>query len=82
MAAKAPVWATKSPRTWATLVIEKQQGGRAVIINESKRGLFYWGEKYFNHRLVEYERGSRLNVVVRLSATGRRMIQAIKVVEE
>jgi hypothetical protein len=66
-------------REWATLVVAKGQGGRAKIINSSQRGLFREGDSYFNHRLHAYPKGSRLNVVVRLSATGRRMVQDIRV---
>jgi hypothetical protein len=64
---------------WATLVVVKGRGGRGRIVNSSQRGLFEAGERYFNHRLKAYQEGSRVNVVVRLSRTGRRMVQEIKV---
>lgn len=68
-------------RVWATLVVEKWQGGRAIVVNGSERGLFGKGEWYFNHKLYEYEKGDRLNVVVRLSPKGRRMVQKITLKE-
>jgi hypothetical protein len=67
----------KSTASWATLVVHKGQGGRALILNKSERGLFSRWERYYNHKLKEYPAGSILNVVVRLSETGRRMVQAI-----
>jgi hypothetical protein len=68
-------------REWATLVVEKWQGGRAIVVNSSERGLFERGDWYFNHKLYEFGRGDRLNVVVRLSPKGRRMVQKITVKE-
>lgn len=66
-----------SEQTWATIVVEKWQGGRSFIVNESGRGLFERGATYYNHQLKQYPKGTRLNVVVRLSKTGRRMVQKI-----
>lgn len=66
---------------WATLVVAKGVGGRSRILNSSKRGLFAQGATYFNHGLKGFERGATLNVVVRLSAKGRRMVQEIYPVE-
>lgn len=63
---------------WATIQIRKLVGGRSQIVNSSQRGLFEVGQGYYNHRLKGYDYGDRLNVVVRLSATGRRMVQEIK----
>ncbi len=64
-------------REWATLVVFKYKGGRAVIVNGSERGLFSSGDRYYNHQLRGYPDGAKLNVVVRLSDTGRRMVQRI-----
>jgi hypothetical protein len=64
---------------WATIVVMKHKGGRSFILNESKRGLFITGAVYYNHRLKAYEPGTFLNVVIRTSATGRRMVQEIVV---
>lgn len=66
---------------WATLVVTKGVGGRSRILNSSNRGLFAQGATYYNHGLKGFEQGSRLNVVVRLSAKGRRMVQEIYVTE-
>lgn len=66
-------------REWATLVLHKVKGGRAVVLNESQRGLFHRGQRYFNHRLKVFPEGLTLNVVVRLSKTGRKMVQEIHV---
>lgn len=63
---------------WATIQIKKLKGGRSRIVNSSQRGLFHFGQPYYNHRLKGYNYGEHLNVVVRLSATGRRMVQEIK----
>lgn len=67
---------------WATLVIRKRAGGRAEILNSSQRGLFQAGQTYYNHNLKEYPSGAILNVVVRLSAKGRRMIQDLYVKQQ
>jgi hypothetical protein len=64
--------------TWATLVVDKRVGGRSVIVNSSQRGLFNSGSPYYNHQLKQFPPGSRLNVVIRLSVSGRRMIQGFK----
>lgn len=68
-----------SNETWATLVVVKGKGGRGVVQNASGRGLFRQGEKYYNHRLKAVPEGARVNVVVRLSACGRRMVQELTV---
>ena len=64
---------------WATIVVLKGKGGRGWIVNASKRELWLTSEVYYNHRLKAYEVGSILNVVIRTSATGRRMVQKITV---
>lgn len=68
--------------TWATLVVVKRKGGRGIIKNHSQRDLFRFGQGYYNHRLKGYPEGTRLNVVVRLSKAGRRMVQEIVFKEE
>lgn len=71
---------TEEKREWATLQVGKlNHGGYALILNGSQRGLFQSGDKYYNHQLKQYGEGEILNVVIRLSPTGRRMIQSIKV---
>lgn len=67
---------------WATMVVFKCAGGRAVILNESKRGLFNQGGIYYNHRLKDFPRGCYINVTVRLSKTGRRMVQELRVLSK
>jgi hypothetical protein len=63
---------------YATLVVQKRKGGYATILNSSQRGLFHSGQCYFNHQLKTAAGvGEVINVVVRLSVTGRRMVQEI-----
>ncbi len=64
---------------WATMVVARVSGGRCMLVNSSERGLFRFGEQYFNHQLKHYPKGTVLNVVVRLSPKGRRMIQKVSV---
>lgn len=65
---------------WATIVVGKtNNGGYSLILNDSQRELFHSGERYYNHQLKQYPEGEILNVVIRLSKTGRRMIQKITV---
>lgn len=61
-----------------TMVVQKGQGGRATILNSSQRGLFSQGDRYYNHRLKDLPKGVVVNVVVRLSAKGRRMVQELR----
>lgn len=63
---------------WATIQVIKMKGGRSLIVNTSQRGLFYLGERYYNHRLKMYPDYSKLNITIRLSKCGRRMVQEIK----
>ena len=66
---------------WATIVVLKGKGGRGWIVNESKRELWLTDTVYYNHRLKAYQPGDILNVVIRTSAKGRRMVQKITVRE-
>jgi len=68
-------------RSWATLVVTKGVGGRSRILNTSNRGIFNQGATYYNHSLKGFPTGARMNVVVRLSKTGRKMVQELYVVE-
>lgn len=72
-------WASKASQIWAVIVIQKGQGGRSTIINSSQRGLFEQGATYYNHKLKWFPSGQRLNVTIRLSPKGRRMVQEIRV---
>lgn len=69
----------KTSEVWGTIVIRKGRGGRATILNSSSRGLFRQSEKYFNHQLKDFESGEVINVTFRLSKTGRRMVQELRV---
>lgn len=65
---------------WATIVVGKlNNGGYSLILNDSQRGLFQAGQRYYNHQLKQFGEGEIVNVVIRLSPTGRRMIQKITV---
>lgn len=64
-------------KEWLTMVVHKYRGGRAIVTNNSQRGLFVMGDVYYNHRLRSYPDNSILNVVIRLSEQGRRMVQEI-----
>lgn len=64
-------------RTWATIRVMKLKGGRSVVLHDSQRGLFQAGDMYYNHNLKHYPYHTVLDVVVRYSPKGRRMVQAI-----
>jgi hypothetical protein len=64
---------------WATLVVYKKRGGRGLIVNSSQRGLFNFGDRYYNHQLKFIPDGSIVNVVVKLSPKGRRMIKELRI---
>jgi hypothetical protein len=66
-------------RVWYTMVVRKGTGGRSIILNQSKRGLFTEGERYYNHQLKLLPKGSVVNVTIRLSPTGRRMVQELRI---
>lgn len=65
----------KDNQIWATLVVRTRNAGRSVILNSSQRGIFKEGAIYFNHQLKAFKEGMKVNVTIRLSKTGRRMVQ-------
>lgn len=65
-------------REYATIQVVKRKGGRSRITNHSHRGIFFYGATYYNHQLKGYPENAALNVTIRLSPTGRRMVQEIR----
>lgn len=69
--------------TYATLVVRKTDNGyNGVVMNDSDRGLFKRGDNIFNRKLHPFPAGSKLNVVVKFSKVGRRMVQKVTLIED
>jgi hypothetical protein len=63
-------------------VLKVDRAYRSTILNDSERGLWKKGEKFFSRQLKSYAPGTVLNVTIRLSETGRKMVQKVEIAKE
>jgi MoxR-like ATPase len=70
-------------KEYAVLKVHKIDNGfRGIILNKSDRGLWEYGGEFFNRKLHPYTAGTELNVTVRISPSGRRMVQKVEIAKE
>ena len=61
-------------------ILKTDNGYNGVIQNDSERGLWVKGEGIFNRQFHPFPKGTLMNVTIRISAGGRKMVQKVEAV--